>query len=498
MPGFKTFVREGVTLRTAETVTLDIQLSVGGLEETVTVSAQASAIESNESTIAQTIENKRIAELPLNGRQVYMLMQLTAGTIFTQTTFGATGFSGTRAWDVNGSLSVHGSRTGNNEFLIEGAPSSGTGGGTGSWNYAPPVDAIEEFKISTSSVDASFGRTSGGVVNMTLRSGTNQLRGSGIVLHRGTWLDSNQIQNIRNNISNEGHKYYNGEVTVSGPISRNRTFFMGGYQGFYENIPFPVTRTIPTEAQLRGDFSQTTTANGTPILMYDPATTRLHREFQQLHTAAVLRQHHSGSALESDRQGAAARIIPRPNATPSNLAGLEQLHQLAEHRPLSLQLLPDPHRPCVQRPTIAFRSPIPVTGASSIRNENALPEPAIRSDNYPTHRNHYLLTVDDNYTINSEHAVEHARVLGSLRRTARQGVRRRRSESAVPGRLSGHRPAVSRRSTSAATKACSRARSASRRTTPTPSTATSRRRWAVISSSSAASSGPTSSTGRTR
>ena len=222
LTGFKTFVRDGVTLRTAETVTLAIPLSVGGLEEKVTVSAQASAIESNERTIAQTIENKRISELPLNGRQVYMLIQLTAGTLFTQTTFGATGFSGTRAWDVNGSLSVHGSRTGNNEFLVEGAPSSGTGGGTGSWNYAPPVDAIEEFKIATSSVDASFGRTSGGVVNMTLRSGSNQLRGSAIVLHRGTWLDSNQIQNIRNNISNRDHKYFNGETMVSGPIARNR------------------------------------------------------------------------------------------------------------------------------------------------------------------------------------------------------------------------------------------------------------------------------------
>jgi len=136
-----------------------------------------------------------------------MLMQLTAGTLFTQTTFGATGLSGTRAWDVNGSLSVHGSRTGNNEFLIEGAPSSGTGGGTGSWNYAPPVDAIEEFKIGMSAVDASFGRTSGGVINMTLRSDSNDLRGSGILLHRGTWLDANQIQNIRNRISNDGHEY---------------------------------------------------------------------------------------------------------------------------------------------------------------------------------------------------------------------------------------------------------------------------------------------------
>ena len=106
MQGFKTFIREGIELHTAETVNLDVQLALGGIEETITVIAQASQIESNESTVSQTIENKRISELPLNGRQVYMLMQLTPGTIFTQTTFGATGFSGTRAWDVNGSLSV--------------------------------------------------------------------------------------------------------------------------------------------------------------------------------------------------------------------------------------------------------------------------------------------------------------------------------------------------------------------------------------------------------
>ena len=205
LQGFKTFTRDGITLRTAETATLRISLTLGGVEETVIVTSGLTQVESNETAISQTIENKRITELPLNGRQVYMLLQLTAGTLFTQTTFGATGFSGTRAWDVNGSLTIHGSRTNNNEFLIEGAPSSGTGGGTGSWNYAPPVDAIEEFKVQTSSTDASYGRTSGGVVNMTLRSGTNNLHGSAILLHRGTWLDSNQIQNIRNNISNEGH-----------------------------------------------------------------------------------------------------------------------------------------------------------------------------------------------------------------------------------------------------------------------------------------------------
>ena len=397
LPGFKTFVREGITLRTAETVTVNVQLTLGALEETVTVSAQSSTIESNESTIAQTIENKRISELPLNGRQVYMIMQLTAGTLFTQTTFGATGFSGTRAWDVNGSLSVHGSRTGNNEFLIEGAPSSGTGGGTGSWNYAPPVDAIEEFKIQTSSVDASYGRTSGGVVNMTLRSGTNQLRGSTIGLYRGTVLDSNQIQNIRNNISNKEHEYYNNETMISGPIRKNKTFFMGGYQGFYENIPFPVTRTLPTDLQRRGDFSQTFTAAGQLIQIYDPLTTACNA------ANVCTRQPFPGNIVPENRWNPIAKTLipfmPQANAAPSNPSGADNYissPNLGRYRYNSYLTRIDHNFSPAHRLSFTNTS----NWGIEYRNENALPEPAIRSDNYPTHRNHFLTTVEDSVTVN--------------------------------------------------------------------------------------------------
>jgi hypothetical protein len=398
LTGFKTFVREGITLRTAETVTVNIPLALGAIEETITVNAASSQVESNETTLALTMENKRIAELPLNGRQVYMLAQLTPGTLFTQTTFGATGFSGTRAWDVNGSMTVHGSRTGNNEFLVDGAPSSGTGGGTGSWNYAPPVDAIEEFKIQTASVDASYGRTSGGVVNMTLRSGTNQLRGSGILLHRGTWLDANQIQNIRNKISNEGHKYYNAEGMVSGPIRRGKTFFMGGYQGFYENIPFPVTRTVPTEPELQGDFSQTRNAAGQLIVIYDPLTTSCNAQGQ------CTRQPFPGNQIPANRihsiAAALLQYFPRPNATPSNLAGQNNFvnsPNLGRYRYNSYltridHVFSDDHRLSVSNAA---------NWGIEFRNENGLPEPVIRSDNYPTHRNHYLVTVDDTYTVNT-------------------------------------------------------------------------------------------------
>src|ERR1051326_4932890 len=154
LSGFKTFVREGIVLHTAETANIQVKLEVGTLEETVTVSAGLSEVETNQSVLSQTMDNKKVSELPLNGRQVYMLLQLTSGTLFTQQTFGATGFSGTRAWDVNGNVTIHGSRTGNNEFLIDGASNAGTGG----WTYAPPVDAIEEFKVDSASTSAQYGQ----------------------------------------------------------------------------------------------------------------------------------------------------------------------------------------------------------------------------------------------------------------------------------------------------------------------------------------------------
>ena len=194
---------------------------------------------------------------------------------------------------------------------------------------------------------------------------------------------------------------------------------MGGYQGFYENIPFPVTRTMPTAAQLRGDFSQTTTANGTPILIYDPATTVCTANF-----SSCTRQPFPGNIIPEDRWNPIARsllpYIPTANATPSTLAGSSNFissPNLGRYRYNSYltridHVFSNTHR-------LSFRN----TGNWGIeyRNENALPEPAIRSDNYPTHRNHYLATVDDNRTIDSTTLWNTRVSLGPVRRAARQG-----------------------------------------------------------------------------
>ena len=143
------------------------------MADSVTVTAELTGIESNQSVLGQLMDNKKVSELPLNGRQVFMLLQLSAGVVFTQQQFGATGFSGTRAWDINGQLTIHGSRANSNAFMLDGAPL----GVNGAWNYAPLVDAVEEFKVSSPANDASHGLTGGGVVNMTMKSGTNQLHG---------------------------------------------------------------------------------------------------------------------------------------------------------------------------------------------------------------------------------------------------------------------------------------------------------------------------------
>ena len=391
LPGFKTFVREGIVLHTAETATITVKLDLGNVEETVTVSAGLSEVETNQSVLSQTMDNKKVSELPLNGRQVYMLLQLTSGTLFTQQTFGATGFSGTRAWDVNGSVTIHGSRTGNNEFLIDGASNAGTGG----WSYAPPVDAIEEFKVDTASTDASYGRTSGGVVNLTLKSGTNVLHGSGTALFRGTALDSNEIQNTLNNISNEGHKYADGEAMVSGPIKRGKTFFMGGYQGFYEEIPFPSTTTVPTDLQRAGDFSQTFNAQGNLIQIFDPLTTTCNAAGVCTRTAFANNQ------IPANRINPVAAALlaqmPKQN-TAGTITGNNNFiasPNLGHYRYNSYLMRLDHSFSQTQR--LSFSNS--ANWGSERRSENSLPPPALRSDNWPTHRNHYLATGDHNWVI---------------------------------------------------------------------------------------------------
>lgn len=189
--GFRTVVRKDIVLQTADKLNLAIAMEVGQMTQEITVVGEQELINTATASRGLVLDPTKVTELPLNGRQSYMLMNLVPGVRFTQRQFGSSGFSGTRAWDVNGAFTMNGGRTGTNQFLLNGAPISTDG----TFNLAPNVEAIQEFKVMVNTYDSQFGRSGGGHVNTTLKSGTNEWHGSLFDFWRNRIFDANARQN---------------------------------------------------------------------------------------------------------------------------------------------------------------------------------------------------------------------------------------------------------------------------------------------------------------
>jgi len=268
--GFKKLTRTGVTVEVGDRATLNLTLEVGAQTESVTVTADLMAIDTDRSVLSQLMDNKGVSELPLNGRQVFMLVQMSAGTVFTQQQFGASGFSGTRAWDTNGSITMHGGTTSSSQFNLDGASINA---GTGEWKFAPLVDGIQEFKLATPTTDASLGLSGGGVLNMTMKGGTNGFHGTASEYVRNNIFDAVATQTNQSTVRATQHQWNDFSGLVSGPIRKNKMFFSGWYEGFRERVPFPVTQTVPSDLERAGDFSDTRNASGQTIVIFDPMST---------------------------------------------------------------------------------------------------------------------------------------------------------------------------------------------------------------------------------
>src|SRR5438552_8201757 len=158
----------------------------------ITVTGHQEIINSADASKGVVFDPDKTQSYPLNGRQAYMLLNLTPGVIFTQEQFGATGFSGTRGWDVNGSYKFNGARAGNgnNIFLLNGSPISSE---NSSWLFSPSVEAIQEFSAVTTVYDAQYGHEAGGVVNIILKSGANNWHGDVYNYFRNAVLDANNF-----------------------------------------------------------------------------------------------------------------------------------------------------------------------------------------------------------------------------------------------------------------------------------------------------------------
>ncbi|HTM50812.1 MAG TPA: carboxypeptidase-like regulatory domain-containing protein, partial [Bryobacteraceae bacterium] len=263
-PGFQAAQQSGLSLAVNQTATYDLTLQVGSAEQTVTVSAEVSTIESSTAELGTVVGTAAVNDLPLNGRNFTQLLALTPGAspINTAQTFG---FRGVGAFNFP---SFHGARNRSNLFLVDGINDQVSI--TSNYAVPPIVDDIQEFKVDSHNDQVQFGGVTGGVVNVVTKSGTNAFHGTLWEYLRNSALDARNpffpaVTALR---QNQFGANVGGPVLLPRYNGRNRTFFFGSYEGFRQRTPSQTLGRIPTPGELQGNLSTL----GVPI--YDPFTTR--------------------------------------------------------------------------------------------------------------------------------------------------------------------------------------------------------------------------------
>jgi hypothetical protein len=323
MSGFQKYSRTDMRLEVGQVAQVNAQLGVGGLTENVNVSAEAPLLDTSNANRGTVIDSARIAELPLQSRSPMALAVLVAGVNYNAQAIYLRPFD-------NGALadwSMNGGQNRNNEFLLDGAPNNANQGGN-NIAYVPPAEAVQEFKVSTNSYDAQYGRTAGGVVNMSLKSGTNNFHGVGYDFMRRKALAANSFLLNSRNASKTDQYIDQYGFSVDGPIFKNKTFFLFTGEKYREGTPAPQNSTVPTAAMKNGDFSGLTDAQGRRITIYDPATGR---DVNGVWT----RDPFPNNIIPGDRISSVARSImqyyPDPNYTTAGAAPWQNNLDYAEH-----------------------------------------------------------------------------------------------------------------------------------------------------------------------
>jgi len=243
--GFKRTTVGPVELNLQERPSVDVTLQVGAIQEQVTVTTQGPQLETENSDLGQVVTGRRIVNLPLNGRNYAQLAQLSAGV--------APAEPGSRAEKTFG-FSANGARALQNNFLLDGVDNNANLGdllNESTYVIQPSVDAIGEFKVQTNAYSAEFGRGNGAVMNAVIKSGTNQVHGDVYEFLRNEKFDARNAFST----SRQAYKQNQFGVTLGGPIIKNRTFIFGDYEGFRVRQAIPILSTIPTQAQIAGDFT---------------------------------------------------------------------------------------------------------------------------------------------------------------------------------------------------------------------------------------------------
>lgn len=285
LTGFRPLAHEGVLLSTGETVRVDIKLELGGVSEAITVRADAPLLRGDSSGLGHVVDNRKVVDLPLNGRSFMTLATLVPGVAMPPRPAAPL-------------PRINGGRPRTNEYLFDGI--SVLQPEPGQVAFFPNVDAIQEFRIESNSPPAEFGRFNGGVVNLTTKAGSNAVRGSVFEFFRHEALNARNFFASAEAVKPRFRRDQFGGV-VGGPLRRDRTFFFADYQGQRQTIGRTVISTVPTLLQRQGVFTEAI-AGRVPAI-YDPATTAPGAG------GGVARSPFPGNAIPAGRMDPVARAL---------------------------------------------------------------------------------------------------------------------------------------------------------------------------------------------
>ncbi len=272
-PGFKLASRT-VTVQTQTFLTVDVALELGNVSETVNVTEEVPLMETANASTGQVVDRQKLVDLPNLGRNPFMMSKIAQNVVPA----GNPVYN--RMQDQSGSsqISIAGGPVRGNNYLLDGIPI------TDSVNRAviiPTIESVQEVKIQANTYDAEMGRTGGGVFNTYLKSGTNQLHGSGFGYMRQTSWAANSFFNNRGGLARAEQPFRNYGGSIGGPIvlpkiydGRNRTFFWIGAEAYRQTSALGSEFAVPTAAERGGDFSSSLSRTGAAQVIYDPLTTR--------------------------------------------------------------------------------------------------------------------------------------------------------------------------------------------------------------------------------
>jgi hypothetical protein len=316
-PGFKVAVENNLELRSSDRKAVDFKLQLGTSSETVSVVAEAPLLDNVTASRSSTINTALVEAVPTYAKDVFQLARYSPG---------ATGGTTVRPFDGgDNNVTILGGS--NNEVLLNGSPNTYRESTGAANTISPPPDAVGEVKIITNVYDAELGRTGGGVISLSIKSGTNKYHGSVSWLMRNPALNANTFEANATGAPNASFRMNEPGIEIDGPFripklydGRNRTFFTYAQDIYRDNRPTGNTLTSPTDLERMGNFSRTFVSgtSGTAIAIYDPLTTVQNAD------GSYTRTPFAGSIIPSNRINPIAANIAKFYLSPTQIAARTQ------------------------------------------------------------------------------------------------------------------------------------------------------------------------------